>query len=437
MRPGPGLRLPRHRGTTANLATLYPFHTGPALGTRGPLLGLSVTGGGAGWFYDPFELYPELITDSNVLIAGRPGMRKSSMVKVFLHRQLALYGDRRFVAINDPKGEYAPLAQALGLAVVKLSPGGHHRLNPLDPAPGEPEGDLLSRQRLVAAMLAAVLDRPLAGAEEALVARAIEHLAATRLTYDLVDLATVVGEAPEALVAGHPELARLAPAELRTAATPVGFALDKLLRRSLRGMFDGATTMRLDWEAGSGVVVDLSAVFEDREALPLVMMAASSWLGSALTALQPGRRGLLVDDEVWALLANEWSVRHLQARLKLCRHRGIANILVCHKLSDLRSQADDGTAAAKVATGLLADTQTRIIFQQAPDQVGDARALLGLSEVEADLLPRLAKGRALWQVGGRAAVVQHVVADEELAFTNTDQAMGPSGVRESAGAGRS
>jgi hypothetical protein len=178
----------------------------------------------------------------------------------------------------------------------------------------------------------------------------------------------------------------------------------------------------VDWDTGPGVVIDLSAVFQDREALPLVMMAATSWLQSAMTALAPGRRGLQVDDEVWALLANEWTVRHLQARLKLCRHWGICNVLVCHRLSDLRAQSADGSAAHKLAAGLLGDTGTRIFFQQAPDQVADAKELLGLTDTEAGYLPKLVRGRALWRVGEHAAIVHHVLSPRED-FCDTDQAM--------------
>ena len=417
-----GLKVPRHRGTTANLSSLYPWHAGPGPTTAGPYLGVNWSAGASGWFYDPFELYGSLLTDSNVLIAGRPGRGKSAAVKTFLYRQIGLYGRRRFIAINDPKGEYGPLADALGMPIIKLHPGGTHRLNPLDPAPGDIEGGLLGRQKLVTGMLAVVLDRRLDPAEESITSRAIEHLAHTQARFDLADLAHVIGTPPVGLVA-HPELARLSDSEVRTAATPVRFALGKLLDRTLRGMFDGPTTVSLDWDRELGVVVDLSAVFEDREALPLVMMAATSWLQSAMTALRGERRGLQVDDEVWALLENEWTVKHLQARLKLCRHWGICNILVCHKLSDLRAQAADGTAAQKVATGLLADMGTRIFFQQAPDQIADAQTLLGLSDVEAGLLPRLAKGRALWRVGERAAVVEHIVSPAELRFCDTDQAM--------------
>ena len=54
---GTGLRVGRHRGTTANLASIYPFHGGHNAGERGPFLGVNVTAGGSGWFFDPFELY--------------------------------------------------------------------------------------------------------------------------------------------------------------------------------------------------------------------------------------------------------------------------------------------------------------------------------------------------------------------------------------------
>jgi len=46
-----------------------------------------------------------------------------------------------------------------------------------------------------------------------------------------------------------------------------------------------------------------------------------------------------------------------------------------------------------------------------------------LTNTEATLLPRLAKGRALWKVGGRTAVVAHVIGPDELGFCDTDSAM--------------
>ena len=209
-----------------------------------------------------------------------------------------------------------------------------------------------------------------------------------------------------------------------SAQVQLRLALGKLLDRTLRGMFDGPTTARIDWTHGAGIVLDLSAVFGNSDALPLVQMAATSWLQTTMADLsRQGRRGILVDDEVWATLASERAARHLQARLKLCRLYGIWNLLVCHRLSDLRAQADDGTTANKIASGLLADIGTKVVFRQAPDQTADARALLHLSAVQADLITRLVKGRALWLVANRPTVIQHVLASHETDLVDTDQSM--------------
>ena len=232
---------------------------------------------------------------------------------------------------------------------------------------------LLDRQTLLAGIVTVAMWRSLEPAEDALLGRAIEHLDSTTPGFTLADLADVIGNPPAELVA-LPELERLTTEELRAACTPLRFTLGKLLDRTLRGMFDGPTNVTVDWQHGPGVVIDLSDVFTNRDALPLVMMAATTWLHTAMSGLKAaGRRGLLIDDEVWALLESEHTARHLQARLKLCRDRGIANILACHRLSDLRAQSDDGTAANKIAVGLLADAQTRIVFRQATDQCPHSR----------------------------------------------------------------
>lgn len=129
-------------------------------------------------------------------------------------------------------------------------------------------------------------------------------------------------------------------------------------------------------------------------------------------------------DEAWSLLGSERTTRYLQSCWKLCRAYGVANMAIVHRLSDLRAQADDGTATAKVAMGLLADTQTRVLFRQAPDQIDDARRLLGLTATEARLSSRLSQGRALWKVGGRTAVVKQAIAPgTEAAFCDTDKEM--------------
>lgn len=425
----PGLRLPRHRATTAHVSALYPFHTDSGLGSRGVYIGEDISAGGSSWCYDPFQLYTDkIITSPNIVVLGMVGSGKSSAVKTYLYRSIGLLGSGggrpRWCGILDPKGEYGPLAEALGLSRLSLRPGGRIRLNPLDPGPySESIEDLRSRRtQMVGAMAAAVLHRDLRPTEDAALGWAIDDITMRPNTGQVPTLHDVVA----ALMYPTPAMvdkARMdSEKELAREISDVRHALGKLLDGHLRGMFDGPTTESISW-GGRGVVIDLSAVFADQDALTVVMIAAMGWFQSLLAApdSEDSPRKVQVWEEIWALLGQERTAKYFQACQKMSRDYGVANISVAHRIADLRSQSDDGTAAAKVAMGFLADTQTRILFRQSADQVPEAVEMLGLTGVEAQILPRLARGRALWQVADNKAVVQHRIGSTEWPITLTDQ----------------
>jgi type IV secretory pathway VirB4 component len=414
-RPATGLRIERHRATMAHLASVYPCHTDTSIGERGPYIGVNVTGGGSGWYFDPFELYRTgVLTNPNVIVTGDIGSGKSALVKAFLGRELAVYGHRRMVTILDPKGEYTPFARAHGLPVIRLHPGGTDRLNPMDHR-GKPT-ETVGRQSLATALVAGVLGRALDATEDALLGWSVATLARSGRTFTLADVAATVADPADELVA----LSRRTPLELAQAATPVVFALDKLLTRTLAGMFDGPTTVQVDWTNGPGFVIDLSAVYGDDDALPLVMLAATSWLAAVLQR-DSDRRVLQVIDEAWAAVRH--GARHFQGSLKLSRTYGVSTWLICHRPADLTAQSDDGTAIAKISAGLLSDIQTRIILRQPPDQVGVAAEMFALSERERSWIGQLLRGRALWRLQRRGAVVQTVLTTTEAELSDTDAAM--------------
>jgi type IV secretory pathway VirB4 component len=428
----PGLRVPRHRSTTAHLAAVYPCQTEAGLGPNGLYLGTDGLSGGAAFCFDPFVLYTaEVLRSGNILVLGRQGFGKSTFVKTFLYRCIGAFGapdleadppaPGRWAAICDPKGEYQDLAAALGLQVVRLHPGGAERINPLDAGPSgaaEPVELEMRRTGMVTALLSAVLRRDPTPEEESGIASAVAAVTKGGDQATLVDIADLLACPTEEMAVDAGCSAQRLVEECRQAKLGLG----RLLGRDLRGMFDGPSTVRIDW-SGRGMVLDLSGVHQDPDALATVMIPATSWLSSFMADPDPASpRKVQVIEECWAMLRQAKVAFYLQRCWKLCRDYGVANIAVAHRLSDLRAQADDGTATSKVAAGLLADTETRVIFRQSSDQRDEARSLLGLSAKEAELVVRLAKGVALWKVANHTAVVTHRVGPKET-FVDTDRQM--------------
>lgn len=416
----PALRLHHQAATTANAATLYPFGVQPSFGSRGTLVGIDLLGGGSEFCWDPFDAYrQELATNPNCWILGEPGNGKSALVKTLIYRQAAVYGPTRWTAIVDPKGEYQPIADALGFSTIRLRPGGDDRINPLDPghSPAQVDFDRVVRQGdLCAALLATVLGRHLDQTEEAVLFDALRQLttptAAPAPT--LVDLAGILARATP------PGPDAVSVTARRDAAVSLALALDKLLRRSFQGMFDGPST--IDPTANPrGLVIDLSGVGANNDALGLVMVAVTGWLQELTTQAGPQRLQIL--DEAWALLGSRHTAGFLQRAFKLGRATGTANICIAHRVSDLGAQADDGTATAKIADGLLADAATRIVLRQASDQIATTTQRLGLTQAQATVAARLVRGRALWRIGDRTAVVQHLLSPTEEILCNTDARM--------------
>ena len=425
------LRLPALLVTSRHAASVYPWQTCHTMPDCSIGIGVNQLAGGATFTYDPWDCYAAgTVTSPNMVVLGQLGVGKSALVKTYLHRQLAA-GRQAFIL--DPKGEYTPLARAAGLTVVSLSPGGDQRLNPLDPPPtftGREDLARLaaSRTRIVAALAGGRLGRDLAPEERAAIAAAVTALPAPdpeQSTDSAPNAVPTLRDVLDKLLTPTEAMAgalHTTPAALAAAVRPAALELHRLLAGDLAGMVDGASTARLDADS-PGVVVDLSAV-QGTDALAPVMVCAGGWLTAALDRPSPRRRLLLVD-EAWALLGAPATTRWLQSVSKLARSHGVQLITVVHRVSDLTGQADAGTATAAQAGGLLADAETRVIYRQAPAERATAVNLLGLTEPEADLVGRMPAYRALWLVGAHAAVVDHVLTDDEHQLVDTDLRMQP------------
>ena len=420
-------RVPAHQVTTRNLGAAYPFIAEAGLGQRGVVIGDDLLGGS--FVFDPFELYAAgVVSNPNMVVFGQIGRGKSAFVKSFLWRQ-AVFGRRAWVV--DPKGEYGDLADAWGVRPVALRPGGAIRLNPLDPGPdddgdAEPPGpDPTGRRRmeLLTSLASACLGRSLTPRERAALGAALTETTRT-------ERAPTVPMVVEALLSPSAEAARSLRTGLRDLledGRDVALELRRLVHGDLCGMFDGPTTPGLDLSAPL-VVLDLSALYSSA-ALGVLMACATAWLQAALArtavgATSTGRaQFFLVVDEAWAILSNLGVARWLQSSWKLSRSFGVSNVAVLHRVSDLRSVGASDSEQVALAQGLLADSETRVVYAQSPGELEAAAELLSLSGTETDLLPQLRRGIALWKVGQRSFLVQHRLSGTERCIVDTDAAM--------------
>ncbi|TLP71912.1 ATP-binding protein [Nesterenkonia sphaerica] len=421
--PGPAalrnpgrFRLPRHQDTSATLAAAYPFLAEGGLGADGMFIGQDFYSG-ASFVYDPWVLYQRgNITAPNIVLAGIVGSGKSSLAKSLYTRSLP-FGRRVYVP-GDPKGEHTPVAEAVGGRAIALGAGLANRLNPLDEG-HRPSGlsdaqwatTVASRRRsLLGALAETVLARALTPLEHTAIDLALTQTVAENSVPILpmvVDRILDPSDDPTGCLAEDGRL--------------VGHAMRRLVAGDLGGLFDGPSTVQFDPSLPM-ISLDLSRVTENSTLISVLMTCASAWMESALLDPNGGQRWV-VYDEAWRLMSHPALLRRMDAHWRLARHYGIANLLVFHKFTDLENVGDAGSAMRSLASSLLANAETRIVYRQESDQLGTTAQTLGLTGTEQKLLPTLGVGQGLWRIKDRSFVVQHQLHPDELAAFDTTRRM--------------
>ncbi len=421
------ISVPAHTATTAHLCGAFPFVANPPPLSGGVYVGEDLTGVPFG--FDPFLAYSQqIVTNPNIFVVGQIGRGKSALLKTLLWRHAA-FGHKGIVL--DPKGEYGQLCRSWGGTHIALTPKGHLRLNPLEFDP----------KRTLAALASVCAKRSLRPSERAALDVAIEE-ATLRATNAGAGGCATLGLVLEALLepSAHAAAAlRCTKSQLAQDARDIALDLRRIVKGDLAGMFDGPTSSGLSLDSDL-VVFDLSALHRS-EYLGMLMVCVLAWLDGRVSGTSAGHdaslgvvgnghlatRTLIVIDEAWALLQEPSFTAWLQASFKLARAWGVSNLVATHRFSDLTGSSLGGSSGLseqeRLALGLLADAETRIVYAQPFSETELARELLGLSEPEARLLARLGRGVALWKIGGYTTVVRHRLSRQERALVDTDQGL--------------
>lgn len=432
------MRLPAHTASSGVLKTWYPWIMDPGLGVPGAYVGVDLYSR-ASFLFDPWELYAAgVITSPNGLLIGEIGSGKSALMKCLIVRFLAAGIPFSWVDVKD---EYTQLAEKLGVEPLRLGPGLGVRLNPLATHarhPSQPEeewrGTLKSRRlALLEGLVHVRLGRPLSMSERTALELALDSCTGqlrgqARDQLAPASLPAVVGHLTATEFWSEELRARgITAAQLLDESRDARLALHGLVGGALKGLFDATedNTRYLDFDA-PGTVLNLHAIRADQAVTVMSMVCAQSAMEAEL--MRPDARPRLVGyDEAWLAMRYVPLLRRFQEQYKLARAFGICNIMAAHRLTDWNAVGNEGSEAARLARGLLEDTGFRVVYRQVDAALATTREMLGLTDVQTQLLRFLRKGTGMWLFGAnRAFVVQHLLSSIEQPLVQTDSRMRPT-----------
>lgn len=433
-----GCRNTPWRGTTNQVAGIFPFLTSTPLPPAGVPIGVDLYSGATIAWHPVEWLHRKIVANPNTIATGDPGSGKSTWLKLQIIRQAAIGVSS--VVSYDIKGEYNALADWLGAPATILGGGSTVRLNPLDGGPLSrqlPTNSERRRERLaeihrrrlglVLAIVEQRIERRVSSLEETALSMALLRVSGQESGSTVRD--PVLGEVLDALW----DISENPPPELHVAdkqalvdsLRTVALVLRNLLTDTLAGLFDERTTHPIDFEKAIQSV-DISRL-ESRgeDAVAIALACLSTWTLAAIE--DPGRSAdaparHVITDELWRLLRYPAQIRKLDAELRLSRAQGFMRTLVTHRLSDF-----EAAALPDLARDIAASCDTRVLFAQNVAAAPKVAAQLNLSQTEMDMVSSWGAGdlgRFLARIGpDRGYVIQTVLSGPEVQLTHTNERM--------------
>lgn len=368
-RTGPIPNTVEYRGTTLQVAGLWPWPVGAGAPLRGVPLGSHLYTG-APVCFDPLSWFvrAKFLQQPSMMLLGLPGFGKSTLARKIVLGLVA--GGVTALILGDLKPDYRKLVEELGDAGQVITVGhGHAQINPLDLGPLAQILPILDAAGTKIATKMARIVRTRIGADRLRRVVALLQLNRGRLIEDYEESA--IGAALDwidAHVEGQPLLSDLervldeGPPEVVEAykATDQKEYLheSRSLRRSLHALrkgvfgqvFDGHTTTPIDINAAA-VCVDVSQVAAaDRKLKGAVLLTCWEHGFAATDAAHiladaecgPKRNFLVVLDEMWQVLrAGVGMVDRVDELTRLNRVWGTALLMITHTASDLPQQVDE------------------------------------------------------------------------------------------------
>lgn len=454
-----------HRGTSNDIAGLYPF----MLGSGAPMIGVPLgrvkrkNSKGSVVCCDPLSWFERahLIHHPAAFILGQPGLGKSSLVKRWVIG-MDNFGTKSMV-LGDLKGEYVKLISALGGQVISVGRG-RGFINPLDMGEAldavqrlrdagqkDAASKLLAeakgrRQAAIETLLTIHRTAMLLPREATLLSEALRVLDTriTRRVPILADLLKVVKNPTPAMhkvslsrgdSARYQEITEHLEADLESLAAGHG----------LGEIFNQETTTHM--RRGEHMVFDVSSIGDEDQKLQAAALilcwnigfgqvAVSNALADA--GLEPSQPVHIVLDELWRVLrAGPGLTDRVDGLTRLDRDKGVAVTFVTHTMEDLSAlptAADVAKAIGLVercglviAFGLPASEMPRLskavkLNNREQKTLSSWTTPLSWSRKSKKKDPPPGRGNCLIKVGSRNGIAIHIdLTDMELEFNETSK----------------
>ncbi len=408
-----------HRATTANAQAIYPFVAEGGLGGRGVYIGTR-----------PLRRLV-LLRPVGALRAARAhqpehARRRRGRRGQVVAGQDATSSARRVFGrrpwIVDPKGEYAPLARALGVEPIRLVPAARVRLNPLAArrrlgAPAEPAAR--GRRRRARA--------PAGARGGGALREALRVLDATQPAEPTLPGRRRAAAPPDRRDGGRARhhAAASSPRRARERRSALAAAVRGRPARDVRRPDDAGPRPR---RAASSCSTSRRSTLRDALGHPHDLRRGLAARRDRSTARRGRRDGvrapkvIVVVDEAWRVLSVSASASGCRQRSSSRARTASQNVVVMHRLSDLAPPAPPAAASARSPKGCCTTPRRASSTARPRTSVPRTRELLGLTVTEAELLPELGRGVALWKVGRRSFLVQHRLVRRERRLVDTDAA---------------
>lgn len=355
--------------TTASTAVLMPFSSQEIADEEGIYYGVNAVS------KNLILCNRKLLINGNGFIVGVSGSGKSMAGKGEL-ATVALSTEDDILVV-DPDREYAPLVQALGGAVIRISAGSVHHINAMDMSKDYADGEnpIILKSEFVLSLCEQLMGTGNLGAREKSI---IDRCVA--LVYR--DYVINFDGQPPTLQDLHATLLEQPEPEARS----VALAMELFTKGSLN-----AFAHQTNVDMSSRIVCyDIHDLGKQLKTVGMLVMLDA--INNRITRnRQQGKRTWILIDEIKVLFDNEYSSAFLERSwLNYRKYGGLATGLIQNAEKCLQSET---------ARTMFGNSEFMLILRQAPADLAKLVPLLAISETQESYVRNAEAGHGLIKVG--------------------------------------